>query len=116
MNSLKNSVRLMGFVGIEPEINEFQSGKKKAKVVLGTKSFYRNGDNERINDTQWHNVIAWGPQADLIEKYVKKGNEIAVEGKLSHRKYTGKDGQNKYITEIMLNEIVFLGKPSQENE
>jgi single-strand DNA-binding protein len=114
MKNLKNSVRLVGFVGTDPEIVNFDSGKKKAKLVLATRETYKNAEGEKISETQWHNVIAWGGQASIIERYIQKGKEIMIEGKLASRKYEDKQGLTRYITEVVLNEIVMLGSPKSE--
>jgi single-strand DNA-binding protein len=109
MTSLKNSVHLIGRLGNDPEIRTFDSGKKMASISLATNETYYNNKGEKVEDTQWHNLVAWGKKADLAEKYLKKGSEIAVEGKLLNRSYE-KDGAKKYITEISLNEILMLDK------
>lgn len=109
MNNLRNSVRLVGNVGTDPKIMVFDNGKKKAQLVMATSESYKNAQGERIKETQWHNVIAWGQQAAIIEKYIGKGKEIAVEGKLVHRTYEDKTGKKCYTTEIVLNELLMIG-------
>lgn len=109
MNNLRNSVRLVGNVGNDPKIVVFDNGKKKAQLVIATSETYKNAQGERIKETQWHNLIAWGQQAAIIEKYIEKGKEIAVEGKLVHRTYEDKTGKKCYITEIVLNELLMIG-------
>ncbi|MEO9477093.1 MAG: single-stranded DNA-binding protein [Cyclobacteriaceae bacterium] len=109
MTSLKNSVQLIGRLGNDPEIKTFESGKKMASISLATNETYTNNKGEKVEDTQWHNLVAWGKKADIAEKYLKKGAEIAIEGKLINRSYE-KDGVKKYITEISLNEILMLDK------
>jgi single-strand DNA-binding protein len=109
MNNLRNSVRLIGNLGMNPEVKEIGNDKKLAKFSLATREVYKNDDGEKVSDTQWHNLIAWGNQAKLAEKYLKKGNEIAIEGKLTSRNYTDKDGVKRYITEIVVNEILMIG-------
>ncbi|MEP0365801.1 MAG: single-stranded DNA-binding protein [Cyclobacteriaceae bacterium] len=109
MTSLKNSVQLIGRLGNDPEIKTFESGKKMASISLATNETYTNNKGEKVEDTQWHNLVAWGKKADIAEKYLKKGSEIAIEGKLINRSYE-KDGVKKYITEINLNEILMLDK------
>lgn len=111
MTSLKNSVQLIGRLGNDPEIKTFESGKKMASISLATNETYTNNKGEKVEDTQWHNLVAWGKKADIAEKYLKKGSEIAIEGKLINRSYE-KDGVKKYITEISLNEILMLDKKS----
>jgi single-strand DNA-binding protein len=109
MNNLKNRVQLIGNLGMNPEIKNLESGKKLAKFSIATNESYKNAKGEKIEDTQWHNLIAWGKTADIIEKYLQKGTEVAVEGKLTNRSYDDKDGNKRYITEIVVNEILMLG-------
>jgi single-strand DNA-binding protein len=106
---MRNKVTLIGNLGQNPEVKELNGGKKVAKFSLATNESYRNKAGEKITDTQWHNLIAWGKTAEIVEKYVKKGSEIAIEGKLLNRNYTDKDGVKRYVTEIQVNELVMLG-------
>lgn len=110
MNALRNKVQLIGNLGNDPEINNFESGKKIAKMTIATNETYKNEKGEKVTDTQWHHVVAWGKTAELIEKYLSKGNEVAIEGKLTHRSYQDKNGEKKYITEVVANELLMLGK------
>ena len=110
MNAMKNKVQLIGNVGQEPEIKTFDVGKKVANITIATNEYYTNDKGEKVEDTQWHRVSAWGKVADIIEKYVTKGKEIAVEGKLTHRSYDDKEGNKRYITEVVANDILLLGK------
>lgn len=110
MNALRNKVQLIGNVGNTPEILTFESGKKMARFSIATNEFYKNAKGEKVTDTQWHNVVAWGKTAELIENYVPKGKEIGVEGKLTSRSYDDKDGVKKYVTEVICNEVLLLGK------
>jgi single-strand DNA-binding protein len=109
MNTLRNKVQLIGNLGNNPEVITLESGKKLAKFSIATNDSYRNASGEKITDTQWHNVIAWNKTAEIVEKYLTKGNEIAVEGKLTSRSYENKEGVKKYITEIVVNELLMLG-------
>lgn len=109
MNNLKNKVQLIGNLGMNPEIKTLESGKKLAKFSIATNESYKNAKGEKVEDTQWHNLIAWGKTADIIEKYLQKGNEVAVEGKLTNRSYDDKDGNKRYVTEIVVNELLMLG-------
>ena len=106
---MKNRVQLIGHVGQEPEI-KLVNGKKVATLTIATNDFYYNDKKEKIEQTEWHRVSAWGKTAEIVEKYVNKGKEIAVEGKLSYRNYEDKDGTKRYITEITINELMLLGK------
>jgi single-strand DNA-binding protein len=109
MNALRNKVQLIGNLGNDPEIITMDSGKKLAKFSIATNETYKNQQGERVTDTQWHNVVAWGKTADIIEQYVTKGKEVAVEGKLTHRSYEDKDGNKRYSTEVVCNELLLLG-------
>lgn len=109
MNTLRNKVQLIGNLGNDPEIITLESGKKLAKFSIATNDTYKNQKGERVTDTQWHNVVAWGKAAEIIESYVTKGKEVAVEGKLAHRSYDDKDGNKKYITEVVCSELLLLG-------
>lgn len=109
MTTLKNNVQLIGRLGNDPELRTFDSGKKMTSFSLATNETYYNNKGEKVEDTQWHNIVAWGKKAETIESYLKKGSEIAIQGKLVNRKYE-KEGVTKYITEINLNEMLMLDK------
>ncbi len=109
MNTLKNKVQLIGNLGQNPEVKELNGGKKVAKFSLATNETYRNKAGEKVTDTQWHNIVAWGKIAEIIEKYLKKGSEVVVEGKLINRNYTDKEGVKRYVTEIQVSELLMLG-------
>jgi single-strand DNA-binding protein len=108
MKSLRNSVQLIGRLGKDPEVKVF-GDKKKAWFSIATSDSYKNAKGEKIEDTQWHNVVIWGQLAGVAEKYLKKGQEIAVEGKLTHRDYETDKGEKRYVTEINVHELVMLG-------
>ncbi|UOX35004.1 single-stranded DNA-binding protein [Flavobacterium sediminilitoris] len=110
MNTLRNKVQLIGHVGQEPEIKSFEGGKKLANITLATNESYTNANGEKVDNTEWHRLTAWGKIADLIENYVTKGKEIAIEGKLTHRSYEDKDGVKRFITEVIINDLLLLGK------
>jgi single-strand DNA-binding protein len=110
MYALKNKVQLIGNLGQNPEIKTFDGGRKLAKFSIATSESYRNVNGEKVNETQWHNLVAWGKLAEIVEKYVTKGSEVAVEGKLTYRTYNDKDGNKKYFTEIQVNELLMLGE------
>ncbi|MDO7136030.1 single-stranded DNA-binding protein [Algibacter lectus] len=109
MSTLKNKVQLIGNVGNEPEITNLESGKKVAKFSMATNEFYKNPEGEKQQDTQWHNIVAWGKIAEIVEKYVGKGKEVALEGKLTSRSYETKEGEKRYVTEVVVDEILLLG-------
>lgn len=106
--SLRNKVTLIGRTGKEVEIVQFENGKI-AKVSLATSDYYTNGIGEKIEETQWHNLVCNGKLADLMEKYVEKGKEIAVEGKVIYRNYDDKEGQKRYVTEVRVDQLLLLG-------
>lgn len=108
MKSLRNSVQLIGRLGKDPEVKTF-GDKKKASFSIATSDSYKNAKGEKVEDTQWHNVVIWGKLAGVAEKYLRKGQEVAVEGKLVHREYETDKGEKRYITEITVNDLVLLG-------
>lgn len=110
MNNLRNRVQLIGHIGVEPELVKFDEGKQLAKFRIATNDYYIKGNGDKVEDTQWHNIVAWGKTAELADKYLKKGKEVAIEGKLTSRKFEDKDGVTKYFTEIIVNEFLILGK------
>ncbi|MDG1037329.1 MAG: single-stranded DNA-binding protein [Polaribacter sp.] len=109
MSTLRNKVQLIGNLGNNPEIITLDSGKKLAKFSIATNESYKNASGEKVTDTQWHNVVAWNKTAEIIERYLEKGNEVAIEGKLTSRSYETKEGEKKYITEVVANEVLMLG-------
>ena len=109
MSTLKNKVQLIGNVGGEPTITNLDGGKKVARISIATNEQYKDGNGEKQTNTNWHNLVAWGKAADIIEKYVSKGKEIAIEGKLTTRSYEDKDGVKRYVTEVVVSEILLLG-------
>ena len=112
MYALKNKVQLIGNLGNAPEIKNTKSGKKLARFSIATNENYRNAKGEKVTETTWHNLVAWGKVADLAEKFLQKGTEVVIEGKLINRSYTDKDGIKKYISEVQVNELLLLnGKP-----
>jgi single-strand DNA-binding protein len=118
MNSLVNRVTLIGNLGQDPETKTTESGKKMTHFTLATKDGYKNADGQKVSETTWHNIIAWNGLAEIAGKYLKKGKEVAVEGRIVYRTYEDKKGVTKYITEIVLNDLVLLrnGKPQGKDE
>jgi len=110
MKNMKNKVQLIGNVGQEPEVKTLGEGKKVANITLATNDYYINDKGDKVEQTEWHRVTAWGKVAEIIEKYVTKGKEIAIEGKLTYRSYDDKDGIKRYVTEVVANDILLLGK------
>mgnify|MGYP000925991601 FL=1 len=109
MYALKNKVQLIGYLGAKPEVKQTEAGKKLAVFSIATSETYRTAKGEKVTDTQWHRVVAWGKVADIAEQYLDKGKEVAVEGKLVNRSYNDKEGNKRYITEIQAGEILLLG-------
>ncbi len=109
MSTLRNKVQLIGNLGKDPEIVTFDSGKKLAKFSLATNDSYKNNKGERVNDTQWHNVVVYGNLAQVVETYLTRGNQIAIEGKLTSRRWETKEGDKRYITEIICSQLEMLG-------
>jgi single-strand DNA-binding protein len=109
MYAIRNKVQLIGNLGQLPEIRTTESGKKVAHFSIATHDNYRNAKGEKVSETSWHNVVAWGKLAEIAEKYLTKGKEVAVVGKLVHRSYTDKNGIKRYVTEVVLNELLMLG-------
>ncbi len=110
MNALKNRVQLIGHVGQDPEIKNLEGGKKLATISLATNDYYINANGEKVEQTEWHRVVAWGKAAEIIEKFVQKGKEIAIEGKLTNRSYDDASGVKRYVTEVVINEVLLLSK------
>ena len=107
---MKNTVQLIGHVGQDPEVKSLEGGKKIANISIATNEVYYKENGDKVEKTEWHRVTAWGKTAEIIEKYVTKGKEIAIEGKLTHRSYDDKDGVKRFITEVVANEVLLLGK------
>jgi single-strand DNA-binding protein len=117
MYAFKNRVQLIGNLGKFPVIRLTENGKKMARFSMATNDTYRNSKGVRVTETFWHNIIAWGKLAEIAEKYFTKGREIAVSGKLVYRSYTDKNGIYRLVTEIVLDELLLLGRePKFQNE
>jgi len=112
MSTLKNNVKLVGNVGAVPSITNLDNGKKVARLSLATNETFKNSKGEKQTETNWHTLIAWGKAAEIVEKYVTKGKEIAIDGKLTSRSYENKEGEKRYVTEVIVQEILLLGNPA----
>ena len=110
LNALKNKVQLIGNLGQDPEIVTLDNGNKLAKFSIATSESYKNAQGKKVEETQWHNIVAWGKVAEIVENYLIKGKQVAVEGKLTHRSYETKAGEKRYVTEVRCNELLLLGK------
>lgn len=109
MSTLRNKVQLIGHLGGNPEIKNFDSGKKLATFSLATTENYIGKNGERLKETQWHQIICWGKQADITEKYLSKGKEVLLEGKITYETWEDKEGIKKNSTKIVVHEIILLG-------
>lgn len=108
MSTLKNKVNLIGRVGAKPVTQAFESGAKKVRISIATNESYKDKKGEWVDNTQWHNVIAWGNLCDRIEKVLDKGTEIVIEGRIVNRNYETKEGEKRYTTEIELADFMVL--------
>jgi single-strand DNA-binding protein len=109
MNRMRNQVQLIGRLGAKAEVKHYEKGNTKATFSMATKEVFKNSKGEKVEETTWHKIVAWGLPAEIIEKYTDKGSEIAVGGKLVNRSYEDKDGNKKYISEVQIDEVLLLG-------
>ncbi|NTW25692.1 MAG: single-stranded DNA-binding protein [Lentimicrobium sp.] len=114
MNSLRNRVQLIGHLGSDPEIKTFESNKKVARLSVATNDEYTDKSGQKVKQTQWHQLVVWGKLAETCEKYLSKGKEIAIEGKLTYRTWDDKDGKTHNMTEIVVNELLMMGAKGKE--
>ncbi len=114
MNSLRNRVQLIGNLGADPEIKTLEGNKKVARLSIATNDEYTDKNGQKVKQTQWHNLVVWGKLADTCEKYLAKGKEIAIEGKLTYRTWNDKDGKTHNITEVIVNELLMMGGKAKE--
>lgn len=110
MTTLRNSVQLIGHLGNDPEMKTFGNDRSMARFSLATNEYYRDGNGKQTQETQWHNIVAWGKTAEIAEKLLSKGKEAAIQGKLISRSWEDKDGNKRFITEVVANEILVFGK------
>lgn len=108
MNSIRNSVMLIGHLGKDPEVRTLQNGNTFAKLSLATNEVYRKSNGDKVTSTYWHNCIAWGKRAEVINNLLKKGKEVAIRGKLTYSSYEDKNGVMRYQPQIVVNEFVLL--------
>jgi single-strand DNA-binding protein len=109
MQTLRNCVRLVGNLGMDPEVRNFDNNRKLARLTIATNESYKNDKGEKVTETQWHNLVMWGAQAKLAEDMLKKGDEVVMEGRLVNSNYTDKNGIKRYGCEIVVNEFLKLG-------
>jgi len=106
MNQLRNHVQLIGNLGKDVELKQLKGGKAIARAVIATKEIYRNPQGEKVVDVQWHNLVGWGKVAEIMPVLLKKGKQVAVQGKLAHRSFEDKNGQKRYISEVIVSEFM----------
>ncbi len=109
-----NKILLIGRVGQDPDVHKFDNGNKVAKFSLATTERYKNRAGEKVEETTWFNIVIFGKLADVVEKYVHKGDLLALEGKVKNRSYDDKDGNKKYITEVVVDSMEMLGSKSDK--
>src|SRR5690606_11611935 len=109
MGTIRNEVQLIGNVGQDPSVTNLESGKKVVRFSLATNEHYKNSKGEKVQETDWHTIVAWGKTAEIVEKFVEKGKEVGVKGKLKSRSYTASDGNQRYVTEVVADEILLIG-------
>ena len=114
-NALKNNVQLIGHLGREVELKDLENGNKVAKASLATNDYYTNNKGDRVEETQWHNLVAWGKTADWMHQLLAKGSEVLIQGKLVHRNYETKKGEKKYVTEVVVRDFLKLTRKVEEN-
>ncbi len=116
MNALKNRVQLIGHLGKDPQVKHLQGEKVVAQFSLATSESYKNKQGERVEDTQWHQVVVWGKLAEITERFLQKGMKVAIEGKLTYRSYEDKQGVQRYVTEIVAQDLLMLDKKGEPAE
>ncbi len=114
MNSLRNRVSLIGNLGMDPEVKKLESGKTVANFKIATSESYKDSDGNKVTDTTWHNIVAWNGLADIAGKFLKKGKEVAVEGRIVYRTYEDKEGVQRYVTDIVLSDLLLLRSAREE--
>ena len=110
MNALRNKVQLIGRLGKDPELMSFDEGKVKCAFPVATNESFSNGEGERVERTQWHDVVIWGALAEIAGQYLKKGTEVAIEGRLAYRTYEDTEGHTRYVTEVIAGEMLMLDR------
>lgn len=108
MQTLKNNVQLIGRLGDDITLRELNNGSKMARLSLATNETYYKEDGNKVENTYWHTIVAWGKNAERMESFCKKGNQIAIQGKLTNRNYENKAGEKQYVTEVHVNEFMVL--------
>ena len=110
-----NKVILVGYLGKDPEIRHLEANTSVATFTLATTESYTNKEGKRIDQTEWHNIVAWRGLAEIASKYLQKGKQVYIEGKIRSRSYDDKDGNKRYVTEIVADALTLLGKKDDQN-
>jgi single-strand DNA-binding protein len=116
MNALRNKVQLIGRLGQDPDLRTLESGKKVAHFTLATSGSYKSADGSKIEETTWHSIVAWNGLAEISSKFLRKGREVCVEGRITYRTYTDKNGIQKSITEIIASDMVLLSSRTKSGD
>lgn len=116
MRNLRNQVQLIGRLGADPEMTELSTGSQKAFMSIATSETYQNKSGEKVTDTQWHNVVAWNGNAKYAKSYLTKGTEVMVQGKLVNRSYEDKTGTTRYVTEVIVDQMLILNKKESDGK
>ena|SRR6187399_332014 len=111
--TITNRVQLMGNLGRDPELREFEGGKRKVRFSVATTEQFSFGNGNSKEDTQWHSVVAWGKAADEVMQALKKGSRVSLEGRLVHGSYETKEGQKRYFTEVVLNQFQLVERKAE---
>ncbi len=114
MKNLRNSVQLIGNLGKDPILKEVKGGKKLVRFSLATNEYYKDNNGEKVQKTDWHNVIAWGKTAEFISESLSKGEQMMLNGRLTQNSFEGKDGQTKYLTEVVVHEFLKLSRKKDD--
>ena len=104
-----NKVILVGNLGKDPEVRTLENGAKVANFTLATSETYKNKEGQRVTTTEWHNIVLWRGLADIAERFLHKGNQVYIEGKIRTRSWDDKDGNKRYTTEILGDNLTMLG-------
>ena len=115
MNAIKNTVQLIGHLGMTPELKTFEGGKKLTRFSLATNEYYKDKSGQAQSSTAWHTVVAWGNTAELLTKITEKGNEIIVTGKLSYNTFTDKQGVERKSAEVVVQDFLKITKDNKQS-
>lgn len=116
MGNIRNQVRLIGNLGRDPEYREISNGRKMARFSLATNEYYVGDQGEKIAETQWHQVVAWGKLAEICERLLHKGSEVVLDGRLNTRSYNDKEGARRTYTEVVALEMAVMDRRSADSE